>query len=218
MHRRYSSNGIPIHQGALPLIYCSPESIELNFPKALKAENIQYIVAPYEADAQLAYLECIGLVSAILTEDSDLLVFGCKNVLLKLDHVASTVCHISRDDFGSVRSTASDSTSITLHGWNDTQFRAMAILSGCDYLPSIPGIGLKTANNLLRKWKSAEAVVRAIMLEGKKNVPNGYMKQFTLAEKCFRFQRVYDPLERKLVYLTDIEGEWDEEVDEYVGE
>ncbi|KAF9449294.1 PIN domain-like protein [Macrolepiota fuliginosa MF-IS2] len=188
------------------------------FIKALRAENVQYIVAPYEADAQLAYLERIGIVSAILTEDSDLLVFGCQNVLFKLDHVASTVCHISRSDFGSVTSSGSDSCSINLHGWTDTQFRAMAILSGCDYLPSITGIGLKTANNLLKKWKTAEAAVRAVMLEGKKSVPNGYLKQFELAEKCFRFQRVYDPLERKLVHLTEIEGEWDDEVDMYVGE
>ena len=33
-------------------------------------------MAPYEADAQLAYLERAGLVDAILTGDSDLLVFG----------------------------------------------------------------------------------------------------------------------------------------------
>lgn len=94
----------------------------------------------------------------------------------------------------------------------------MAILSGCDYLPSIPGIGLKTANTLLRKWKTAEAVVKAVMLEGKKSVPKEYWKQFVLAEKCFRFQRVYDPLEEKLAHLTPVEGEWDEEVDAYVGE
>ncbi|EKM76744.1 hypothetical protein AGABI1DRAFT_78182 [Agaricus bisporus var. burnettii JB137-S8] len=186
--------------------------------KALRPENVQYIVAPYEADAQLAYLERKGLVSAILTEDSDLLVFGCKNVLFKLDHVANTVCHISRTDFGSVTSTAMDSSSINLHGWNDTQFRAMAILSGCDYLPSIPGIGLKTANNLMRKWKTAEAVIRAVTLEGKKNVPNGYLQQYNLADRCFRFQRVYDPLEGKLVHLHDVAGEWDEESDIYVGE
>jgi len=179
---------------------------------------VQYVVAPYEADAQLAYFERVGLVSAILTEDSDLLVFGCKNVLLKLDHVASTVCHISRDDFGSVRSTALDPSPINLVGWNDRQFRAMAILSGCDYLPNIPGIGLKTANNLLRKWKTIESVVRAITLEGKKTVPNGYLNQFNLADKCFCFQRVYDPLSRHLVHLNDVEGKWDDELDIYVGE
>jgi len=46
----------------------------------LKAEQVPYVVAPYEADAQLAYLEKEGIVDGIITEDSDLLVFGCKNV------------------------------------------------------------------------------------------------------------------------------------------
>ena len=45
-----------------------------------KAEQVPYVVAPYEADAQLAYLEKEGIVDGIITEDSDLLVFGCKNV------------------------------------------------------------------------------------------------------------------------------------------
>jgi exonuclease-1 len=48
--------------------------------QALKRENVEYVVAPYEADAQLAYLEKSGRASAILTEDSDLLVFGCQRV------------------------------------------------------------------------------------------------------------------------------------------
>jgi 5'-3' exonuclease len=32
------------------------------------------------------------------------------------------------------------------------------ILAGCDYLDSIPGIGIKTAHKLLRKHKSVEKV------------------------------------------------------------
>lgn len=48
--------------------------------QALKAAQIEYVVAPYEADAQLAYLEMKGIVDGIVTEDSDLLVFGCKRV------------------------------------------------------------------------------------------------------------------------------------------
>ncbi len=43
------------------------------------------MVAPYEADAQLAYLQKEGLVDLVVTEDSDLLVFGCESVLFKLD-------------------------------------------------------------------------------------------------------------------------------------
>lgn len=185
--------------------------------QALKAESVSYIVAPYEADAQLAYLERIGLVSGIITEDSDLLVFGCQNVLLKLDTVTSKVVSIMRKDFGSVSASASDSNGISLVGWSDIQFRAMAILSGCDYLPSIPGIGLKTACTLLRKWKTVEQVLRVITLEGKKSVPRGYLEQFKLAEKCFLHQRVYSPNQEKLVYLTEVEGDWSDEDEAYVG-
>ncbi|KAH7923456.1 PIN domain-like protein [Leucogyrophana mollusca] len=169
--------------------------------KALRAEGIQYVVAPYEADAQLAYLERVGLVDGIITEDSDLLVFGCRNVLFKLDSVSATIISISRADFGSV--TAAES-GISLLGWSDDQFRAMAILSGCDYLPSIPGVGLKTAWSLLRKYRTVEQVVRAVRLEGKKPVPKGYFQAYKLAEKVFLHQRVYCPLDEKLVSLTEI--------------
>lgn len=175
------------------------------------------MVAPYEADAQLAYLERMGIVNGVITEDSDLLVFGCQNVLLKLDVVASTVISISRKDFGTVTARRSDPNSISLVGWSDVQFRAMAVLSGCDYLGSIPGVGLKTACFLLRKWKSVEQVVRVILLEGKKSVPPGYLERFRLAEKCFLHQRVYCPLEEKLVYLRPIDGDWDEDAEAYVG-
>lgn len=184
--------------------------------QALKAEGVSYIVAPYEADAQMAYMERISLVDGILTEDSDLLVFGCRNVLFKLDTSENTVVSISRADFASL---VSPSGGISLLGWSDVQFRAMAILSGCDYLPSIPGIGLKTAWTLLRKHKTVDNVVRALKMEGKKDVPRGYLQAFRLAEKVFLHQRVYDPVLEMLVHLTDIpEGEqWDEEKEAHVG-
>lgn len=134
--------------------------------QALKAESVPYVVAPYEADAQMTYLERVGFVDGVLTEDSDLLVFGCKNVLLKLDTTECKVTSISRVDFASLGVSATGG--ISLLGWSDTQFRAMAILSGCDYLPSISGIGLKTAWGLLKKHKTVENVVRALKMEGKK--------------------------------------------------
>lgn len=185
--------------------------------KALRAESVSYVVAPYEADAQLAYLERTGIADAILTEDSDLLVFGCQNVLFKLDTVAGTVVSISRKDFGSVAASSSDTNGISLIGWSDVQFRAMTILSGCDYLSSIPGIGLKTACNLLKKWKTPEQVIKVIAMEGKKAVPMGYLKQFKLADKCFQHQRVYCPLAERLVHLIDVGPDWNEEFDAYVG-
>ncbi|KAL5508740.1 hypothetical protein ACEPAG_4775 [Sanghuangporus baumii] len=168
--------------------------------KALKAEGVQYVVAPYEADAQLAYLEREGLVDGIITEDSDLLVFGCRNVHVKLDAVSATVVSISRTDFGSP-ALAKDSFSFI--GWSEAQFRWMAMLSGCDYLPSIAGVGLKTAYHLLKKYKAVDKAVKMMRLEGKKTVPKDYLDSFYLAEKVFLHQRVYDPRAKKLVYLTN---------------
>ncbi len=48
--------------------------------KRLQAANIEYVVAPYEADAQMAFLSIIGDVDCIITEDSDLLAFGSQKV------------------------------------------------------------------------------------------------------------------------------------------
>ncbi|KIJ62167.1 hypothetical protein HYDPIDRAFT_94973 [Hydnomerulius pinastri MD-312] len=184
--------------------------------KALRAEGIQYVVAPYEADAQMAYLERIGLVDGIITEDSDLLVFGCRKVLFKLDSVSSTITSISREDFGSV--TAAEG-GVSLLGWTDAQFRTMAILSGCDYLPSIPGVGLKTAWSLLKKYRTVDQLIRALRLEGKKPVPKGYLEAFHLAEMVFLHQRVYCPLDEKFVCLTEIPAQdvLDVETEAYIG-
>ena len=49
--------------------------------KACRNKGVDCIVAPYEADAQLAYLSAIGVAQLIISEDSDLLVFGCEKVL-----------------------------------------------------------------------------------------------------------------------------------------
>ena len=51
----------------------------------LKKKGIDYIVAPYEADAQLAYLSRQGIADVIITEDSDLMAFGARRMLYKLD-------------------------------------------------------------------------------------------------------------------------------------
>ena len=48
-------------------------------------EGIEFIVAPYEADAQLAFLSRSGRVDAVITEDSDLIAYGCKRVLFKMN-------------------------------------------------------------------------------------------------------------------------------------
>jgi exonuclease-1 len=52
--------------------------------QALRKAGIPFIVAPYEADAQMAALCRAGRASAVLTEDSDLVLFGAPVLLLKM--------------------------------------------------------------------------------------------------------------------------------------
>lgn len=67
--RKYMAQSINItHKMALKLI------------QECRKMKIDCIVAPYEADAQLAYLNINHLVDFVITEDSDLLLFGCSKV------------------------------------------------------------------------------------------------------------------------------------------
>lgn len=77
------------------------------------------------------------------------------------------------------------------------------MLSGCDYLPSIVGIGLKKAHRMLRRLKTVEKVIHSIRLEGAHLVPEGYVEAFNQAELAFLHQRVYCPERKCLVPLHD---------------
>ncbi|KAL1602822.1 Rad2 nuclease [Paraconiothyrium brasiliense] len=176
----------------------------------LKHHNIQYTVAPYEADSQLAYLERKSIIDGILSEDSDLLVFGAKCLITKLDKYGECV-EVNRDHFTACRE-------VSLAGWSDADFRRMAILSGCDYLPSIGGMGLKTAYRMLRKHKNVERLVKAVQFDGKFKVPNGYLEDFYQAENTFLYPWVYCPSSKQLVNLTSPGPEIDISQMTYIGE
>ena len=195
-----------------------------DFILALRKEGISYVVAPYEADAQLAFLEKQGVISAIVTEDSDLLVFGARTLLLKMSQFGDCV-EIKRDRFGKVTG------QITLHGFTDEDFRHMAILSGCDYLPSVNGVGLITAHRLLRRfnknisrvcwifiaalanWK----VVQSLRLQVGTKVPPDYMEEFQRADLTFKHQRVFCPERECLVMWNEPDEPLPDETLVYIG-
>jgi exonuclease-1 len=163
----------------------------------LKHHNIQYVVAPYEADSQLAYLERKGIIEGVLSEDSDLLTFGVKCLITKLDKYGDCI-EVNRNHFTACRE-------VSFVGWSDADFRKMCILSGCDYLPGIGGLGLKTAHRMLRKHKTVDRLVKAAQFDGKLKVPAGFMASFDQAEKTFLYQWVYCPVAKQLVNLTPLD-------------
>ncbi|EMC99628.1 hypothetical protein BAUCODRAFT_136211 [Baudoinia panamericana UAMH 10762] len=176
----------------------------------LKPLGVSYVVAPYEADSQLAYLEKQGIISGIVSEDSDLLVFGAKCLLTKLDQYGECVM-IRRQDFTSCRE-------VSLVGWTDREFRMMSMLSGCDYLPGIEGLGVKTAYRLVRKHKAIEPAVRMLQFDGKKKVPPGYLEAFSRAERTFLYQWVFCPEAQRLVNLNAPPAELDVAGMPYIGQ
>lgn len=160
----------------------------------LKQMNVQYVVAPYEADAQLVYLEQQGDIDGIISEDSDLLVFGARRLISKLDQHGECI-EINRADFTACRE-------VSLVGFSDPDFRNMCILSGCDYLANIPKLGLKTAYRIIRKHRSVEKALRMLQFEGNFRVPADYLANFKQAELTFLYQRVFCRKAEKLMTLT----------------
>ncbi|KAI5308463.1 Rad2 nuclease [Ascosphaera atra] len=180
------------------------------FIEELRRLNIEYTVAPYEADAQLVYLESKGIINGIISEDSDLLVFGAKRLLSKLDKHGDCI-ELNRSDFTACKD-------VSLIGWTDAEFRAMCILSGCDYLANIPGMGLKTAYRHMRKYKNVERVVQMLRFDNKTTVPQDYLESFRRAEQTFLYQRVFCPEARRLVTLNPIPSTVNEEQLDGIGE
>ncbi|KAL3893611.1 MAG: hypothetical protein SGPRY_014109 [Prymnesium sp.] len=191
--------------------------------EALKSRGVRYIVAPYEADAQLTFLVLHGHCCLAVSEDSDLLAYGCPHILFKL----------SRDGHGRLASfenlqfaTEAATGRLLFDGawrnewdeWRARLFRDMCILAGCDYLAGMPGVGVKTAHAALRAHRSTEAAIRALLPadeaaeEGRSlrrsrggNTPHGvlasYLECFKATCELFEHQLVWDPTARAAVPL-----------------
>ncbi len=106
--------------------------------KELQRNKIKFIVAPYEADAQLAYLARKQLIDFVITEDSDLLVFGCPKVLYKIDFCKLQGRMVKLSNLECL-------PKINEARLSHSHFMYACILSGCDYLENIPQMGFKTA-------------------------------------------------------------------------
>ena len=59
------------------------------FMDILKELEVEFVVAPYEADAQMAYMVKAGIADIAISEDSDLIAYGCPKILMKLDFVGN---------------------------------------------------------------------------------------------------------------------------------
>lgn len=197
MARKYMQSSIQITQEHVRAIQ-----------QMLDRQNVKYIVAPYEADAQLAYLGRNNQVDYVITEDSDLLAYGCPRVIFKLDKMEKGQgMLVELDKLGKCKE-------LSFKNWKLTEFRTLCILCGCDYLDNIPGVGLKKAHKFVDKYKTIEKIVfnmRATRVQ----VPSGYLEKFKRIERMFVFQYVFDPVQECIIHLTPVPEAHQDKVEEW---
>lgn len=105
---------------------------------------------------------------------------------------------IRRKDFGKIK---------VFRNWTDSKFRQMCILSGCDYLDSPKGIGLKKAQQLLMKTDAYKLINTWITWGKNVTAPplvENYLLKFQKAEWTFMHQTVYDPNLKKCIHFNPI--------------
>jgi DNA excision repair protein ERCC-5 len=102
--------------------------------------GLPYITAPMEAEAQCAELVHLGLVDGIVTDDSDVFLFGGTRVYKNVFNQAKFVeCYLTSDlesEFGLTR----------------RRLISIAQLLGSDYTEGLPGIGPVTALEILSEF------------------------------------------------------------------
>ena len=171
--------------------------------KLLKQKKVEYYVAPYEADVQLAYLDKINYVDCVITEDSDLLALGCKKVLYKLDLDTNIGLEIELKNLKRC-------SKYDFSEFDSDKFLTFCILSGCDYF-KIKSVGANAAYKIINSSSSYKQCIKTLCDNvNKKNKESEKLEYDELIEKfekaflTFRYQVVYCPIEKKLKYFSDI--------------
>ncbi|AFZ81372.1 DNA-repair protein xp-G, putative [Theileria equi strain WA] len=107
--------------------------------KMLKLFGIPYIVAPSEAESQCAHLNESGACYAVITDDSDALVFGANRVLKNFYNSNIFEVYTSERLFSQL-------------GIGRQELALIAIICGCDYTTGIKGVGIINALEIIKAY------------------------------------------------------------------
>ncbi|KZT07787.1 PIN domain-like protein [Laetiporus sulphureus 93-53] len=112
----------------------------------LRLFGIPYITAPMEAEAQCAELLQLGLVDGIITDDSDVFLFGGLRVLKNMFNQSKTVeCFLLTDLEREL-------------GLDRDKLIRLAYLLGSDYTEGLPGVGPVVAMELLKEFPGQDGL------------------------------------------------------------
>jgi DNA excision repair protein ERCC-5 len=114
----------------------------------LRLFGIPYVTAPMEAEAQCATLVALGLVEGIITDDSDVFLFGGERVYRNMFNQSKTVeCFLAADLAREL-------------GLDRDNLVRLACLLGSDYTDGLPGVGPVIAMELLKEFPGENGLHR----------------------------------------------------------
>ncbi|KAJ8750315.1 hypothetical protein K2173_014230 [Erythroxylum novogranatense] len=112
----------------------------------LQMFGIPYIIAPMEAEAQCAYMESANLVDGVVTDDSDVFLFGAqsvyKNIFDDRKYVETYFMKDIEKELGLTRD----------------QLIRMALLLGSDYTEGVSGIGIVNAIEVVNAFPEEDGL------------------------------------------------------------
>ena len=109
----------------------------------LELFGLPYVLAPGEAEAQCAELERLGLVDGVVTSDSDIFVFGGRNVYKNMfENLKSVEAYFAKDAEKEMKIKQDD-------------FVTLAMLLGGDYSAGVKGVGIVNAMEILSAFPGA---------------------------------------------------------------
>jgi exonuclease-1 len=162
--------------------------------KMLDLMGIPWIQSENEADSLLAYMNINGYIDGVISEDTDICIFGAtdlyKNVFThmnikttKVDKTKHLIQHIQYQNI------------LKELKWSREQFVSLAILLGCDYAPHIKGIGMVSATELINNKKSLEEISEEQSLTPEEIKIINYAKNFILTDSLAQEKEIIDKLE-----------------------
>ncbi|XP_041008430.1 DNA repair protein UVH3 isoform X5 [Juglans microcarpa x Juglans regia] len=112
----------------------------------LQMFGLPYIIAPMEAEAQCAYMELANLVDGVVTDDSDVFLFGArsvyKNIFDDRKYVETYLMKDMEKELGLTRE----------------KLIRMALLLGSDYTEGVSGIGIVNAIEVVNAFPEKDGL------------------------------------------------------------
>ena len=204
-----------------------PKEIIHFFIDYLIYKKIDFIISPYESDSQLIYMYNKKEIDYIMSEDSDMVIYGCFNIVKGMDKLGN--CYIvdknilydmknkiekNKNGFDNKNEKIEKALKFFFLG-NDEKIE-FGIFCGCDYLENIKGLGfsrvLKFFPDKINDFK--KIIKKKIQKKGKnifpesleKKTENGYFELFEYVKASFSHMIVYNKRKNKLVFLKKLKN------------